>query len=71
MGYILVLILGVVVLAVVVMAFMGGKKRPVGRASSGADITHKTPAANEPTPGASNVASNPEASAADKHVPPA
>lgn len=71
MGYILVLILGVTVVVVLAVAFMGGKKRPVGRAAPGNDVTPKQPAANGPTPGASDTASNREADAAQRRIPPA
>ncbi len=71
MGYILLLILGVVVVFVLVAAFMGGQKRAKGRVEPRNDMTPKTPAADEPTPGASSTATNSEASAAQRHTPPA
>jgi hypothetical protein len=71
MGYILALIIGIAVLVLLLVAFMGGKRRPVGRASLGKDITHKEPAADEATPGASDTAGNRAARAAQERTPPA
>lgn len=65
------MIIGLAVLVLLLAAFMGGKRRPVGRASPGRDITHKEPAANEPTPGASDTAGNRAARAAQERTPPA
>lgn len=71
MGYIVALIIGGVVLVLLLVAFMGGKRRPVGRAAPGRDITPKEPAANEATPGASDTAGNRAANAAQERTPPA
>lgn len=71
MGYILVLILGLVVVFVLVAAFMGGKRGGAGRARPHNDMTPKTPSADAPNPGASSTASAGEAGAAQRHTPPA
>lgn len=71
MGYILLLILLVAVVGVLLMAFMGGQKRPVGRAKPGDDVTPQQPAASEPTPHASDVAGNRAADQAQQRTPPA
>lgn len=71
MGYILVLVLTVGLVVVLFMVFMGGKKRAVGRASPGHDVTPKQPAANEPTPHRSDIASDRAADGAQERTPPA
>jgi hypothetical protein len=71
MGYIVVIVVGAVVVLALLFIFIGGRKRPTGRAWSKGDVTFKQPAANEPTPGASSTASNSEANAAQRRTPPA
>lgn len=71
MGYILLLILSVAAVVVLAAAFMGGRKRPTGRVAPRNDVTHKTPSADAPTPGASSTASQSDADAAQRHTPPA
>jgi hypothetical protein len=71
MGYIFLLILGAVVVVGLIVAFMTGRRQPVGKAMRGVDVTMKTPASDEPTPGASATASQSSASAAQKKIPPA
>lgn len=72
MGYIVVLIVGVVVVVGLFALFVGGRKRPAGQTNPrGGDVTPKRPAADEPTPGASATASEAQARAAQKETPPA
>jgi hypothetical protein len=71
MGYILLLVVGAAVLIGLAFLFMGGRRRPAGRTMGGGDVTRKTPAADDVTPAASDTASQSEASAAQKKIPPA
>ena len=71
MGYILLLVVGAAVLIGLAVMFMGGKRRPAGRTTPYDDVTKKTPAADEANPAASSTASQSQASAAQKHTPPA
>ncbi len=71
MGYILVLIIGAVVVVGLLVAFMSGRKRAVGRTGPGDDVTVKTPASESPTPSASSTASNRNADTAQRRTPPA
>ncbi len=71
MGYILLLVLGVAVVVVILAALAGGKKRAVGRAAPGDDVTYKKPAAEEANPAASRVASQGQADQAERRTPPA
>lgn len=71
MGYILVLLLGTAVVVVVFMAVMSGRKRPTGQVERGADVTQKKPSADQPTPGASQTATDNEAGEAQRRTPPA
>jgi len=71
MGYIFVLIIGAVVVVGLLVAFMSGRKRAVGRTGAGDDVTVKSPASEYPTPGASSTASRQNADTAQRHTPPA
>lgn len=76
MGYILVLVLGAALVLVLLMAFVGGKRRATGRASGGpvsggGDVTPKAPEAESATPAASSIAPESRAQNAQKHTPPA
>jgi hypothetical protein len=51
MGYIFLLVIGVVVVVFVLAAFVKGERRPTGKAMRGQDVTMKIPAADDPTPG--------------------
>lgn len=71
MGYIVLLVLGIAAIVVLAAALMSGRRRPAGRTWPGKDITPKQPAANEPTPGASDTAPPGQAEQAQRHTPPA
>jgi len=71
MGYIFVLIIGAVVVVGLLVAFMSGRKRAVGRTSPGDDVTVKSPASEYPTPSASSTSSRQKADTAQRHTPPA
>jgi hypothetical protein len=71
MGYILLLIIGAAVLIGLFVMFVGRSRKPTGRTSPANDVTHKTPAADEPTPTASSTTNTTQASAAERRIPPA
>ena len=71
MGYIIVLVVGVVLLVVITMAFMGGRRGGAGRTKPHHDITPKQPEAETLNPAASDTATQKEANAAQRHTPPA
>ena len=71
MGYIFLLVVGTVVVAGMLIMFVGGRKKSVGQVSRGHDVTVKKPAADEPTPSVSAAASSSQARAAEKLTPPA
>ena len=71
MGYIILLIVGIVVVIGLLILFVGGKRRPAGRASPGNDVTQKEPGAEEANPAASSTAPSDQANRAQKHTPPA
>ena len=70
MGYIFLLIVGAVVLVGLAVLFMGGHRRPAGQTSPYADVTQKTPGAEEANPAASSIASQTQANTAQRHTPP-
>lgn len=71
MGYILLLFIGGIVLVGLLVMFMGGRRRGAGPTHPGGDVTHKTPAADEPTPAASSTASSAQSYTAQNRTPPA
>lgn len=71
MGYIFLLLIGAAVVVGVIVAFMGGRRRPAGRTAPEHDFTYKQPAAESVTPGDSSTASQSTADSAQKHIPPA
>ena len=72
MGYIIVLILGIVLVGILIVTLSGqGKRSMAGRLPSDHSEGVKQPAADQPNPAASNVASPSKAQAAEKHTPPA
>ena len=71
MGYILLLIVGVVVVVGLLVMFMGGKRRAAGRTAPYGDVTQKQPGAEEANPAASSTATQAQADTARKHTPPA
>ena len=71
MGYILLLIVGAVVVVGLIVMFVGRSRRPSGQTSPATDVTHQQPAADEPSPTSSASATQSQASAAEKKIPPA
>jgi hypothetical protein len=71
MGYILTLVIGGVVVIGIIAMLVAGKKRSAGQTHRGDDVSVKKPAADEPTPGASNTAGSAQIRSAQKHTPPA
>lgn len=70
MGYILLLIIGVAVLIGLFVMF-AGRSKPAGQTAPADDVTHKKPAADEPTPTESTTTNTTQAAAAEKKIPPA
>jgi hypothetical protein len=71
MGYVFLLILGTAAFVLILVAATGARRRAVGRTAPHRDMTQKKPAADEPTPAASSIATSQEAEAARKRTPPA
>jgi hypothetical protein len=71
MGYIFLLVIGTVVVVGIFVMFVGGRRRSGGQVEHGRDVTVKRPAADEPTPTGSSTATNAQARAAEKKIPPA
>ena len=72
MGYIIVLVLGVVIAAVVIVMLVGqSKNSQQGRRSGQHPVGFEKPSADEPTPAASQTASAAQARNAQKHTPSA
>lgn len=72
MGYILAGVLMLVVLGVVIAALSrSGKKPPQGTVKSDKPVAVEKPAADEPTPGDSVIASDSQAERASRHTPSA
>jgi hypothetical protein len=66
-----VLVLGGVVLVAILLAFMSGRRRPVGRAKPYGDVTPNVPEAETLTPSASSAATQDQADASRRQTPPA
>ena len=72
MGYILILMLGVVLMAVAVIIGTRNKRPKQGRISGeGTAILREQPSADEPNPAQSATASQAEVRNAEKRTPPA
>lgn len=71
MGYLLVLILGVVLMGVIIAATRGKQPKQGRISSEGTAILRDQPSADAPTPGRSVMATSSQVKAAEKHTPPA
>jgi hypothetical protein len=72
LGYVLVLILGILVLGGLVVAFVSGGKKPRrGTLRPEQDKSYKKPSADAPTAAASAVESKTQMENARRHTPPA
>jgi hypothetical protein len=71
MDYLLVVVAAVILLAVFIGAFVNSTGHPPkGRIGSHPPLSAENPAADEPTPGASDISAG-QADAAQRHTPPA
>jgi hypothetical protein len=72
MGYVLVLVLGLLVLGGLIVAFVSGGKKPQrGTLRPEQDKSYKKPSADAPTAAASSVESTAQVENARRHTPPA